>query len=313
MNEDGSAGELAEEAPRVSVVLIVFNGERFIEEAIGSVLSQDFTSFELLLVNDGSTDASAGIAQGYAARHPARVRYMEHEGGRNRGAAASRNAGVAASRGALVAFIDADDVWRLDKLTEQVAIFDAHPELGMVAGATRYWRSWAGGTDNVVQVGHIQNRVIEPPDALLSTYPLADAEAPCPSCLMARKPVVESMGGFEASYTGALQLYEDQAFLTKLYLVAPVYFSDRCWLDYRQHDASCMSASNQAGHYHRVRQHFLAWFRNHLRTTGVSDRRIWRKVAGAQRRLSLARAKAFLAPVAVLARQYLPSSRLRFR
>ena len=60
-------------------------------------------------------------------------------------------------------------------------------------------------------------------------------------------------------------MYEDQGFLAKLYLAAPVYFSDRVWLDYRQHDASCVAAVTREGRYREVRGYFLAWFRDYLR------------------------------------------------
>jgi glycosyltransferase involved in cell wall biosynthesis len=131
--------ELRPDAPRVSVIIIFLNGERFIEEAVESVLSQDFDSFELILVDDGSTDGSTAIARTYAEQHPHRVRYVDHPDHANRGMSASRNRGLGVARGEYVAFIDADDVWSPNKLTEQVAIMDAHPEVGMLCGAARMY------------------------------------------------------------------------------------------------------------------------------------------------------------------------------
>ena len=265
--------------PRVSVIIIFLNGEAFIEEAIASVLSQRFRSFELILVDDGSTDSSSAIARRYADAEPDRIRYTEHHDHANLGMSASRNAGIAVARGELIAFVDADDVWSPDKLLDQVAIFDAHPEVGLVAGATVYWNSWNGGEDRTVLVGNVQNRVLEPPMALLSLYPLGKAPAPCPSSLMARRTVVDSVGGFEASYVGRLQMYEDQAFLAKVYLRTPIYFSDRPWIKYRQHDSSCVAQVVKAGHYDAVRQHFLAWLSHYCKNIGFTDQRVWRKLS----------------------------------
>ena len=111
-----------------------------------------------------------------------------------------------------------------------VAVMDAHPEIGMVCGAARYWRSWNGGNDTVVHSGHVSNRVVHPPDAALALYPLGRAASPCPSDLLVRRDLVMALGGFEEHFTGVRQLYEDQGFLAKLYLAAPVYFSDRVWI-----------------------------------------------------------------------------------
>ena len=146
--------------PRVSIITIFLNAERFLDEAIQSALGQSLTDFELILVDDGSTDGSTLIARKYANRDCGRVRYLEHPGHVNRGMSASRNLGLQHARGELITFIDADDVWRRAKLLEQAAILDAHPELMMVCGAARYWRSWAGGQDEIVRGGHKFNQII---------------------------------------------------------------------------------------------------------------------------------------------------------
>jgi glycosyltransferase involved in cell wall biosynthesis len=85
--------------PRVSVIAIFFNEERFLAEAVESVLAQDFADRELLLVDDGSSDAITRIAQDYALRHPGKVRYLEHAGHANRGMSATRNLGLSQARG----------------------------------------------------------------------------------------------------------------------------------------------------------------------------------------------------------------------
>ena len=106
----------------VSVVIIFFNEERFLAEAVASVYAQTFHDWELLLVDDGSSDRSSDIAKGYAERDPARVRYLEHPGHANRGASASRNVGVHAARGEWVAFLDGDDIWLPERLERSVAL-----------------------------------------------------------------------------------------------------------------------------------------------------------------------------------------------
>ena len=250
--------------PSVSIITIFLNAERFLEEAIESVLAQSFADLELILVDDGSTDRSTAIAQAYASRPGGRICWTEHPGHVNRGMSASRNWGLRCARGAYVAFIDADDVWAPNKLAEQVAILDAKPDVAMVCGAVRYWRSWQGGEDAIVTTGHAANRVVFPPEATLALYPLGKAAAPCPSDLLLRRAVVERVAGFEEHFTGPRQMYEDQAFLAKLYLVAPVYFSSNVWLNYRQHDRSCVAEVTRTGQYDEVRRYFLDWFEAYL-------------------------------------------------
>src|SRR2546423_76174 len=87
----------------VSVVVIFWNAEKFIDEAIESVLAQTYRDWELLLLNDGSTDSSPSIALRYAAMHASQVRYLEHPNRGHFGIAASRNLGMQSSSGEFVA------------------------------------------------------------------------------------------------------------------------------------------------------------------------------------------------------------------
>ena len=98
----------------------VYQGEEHLAAAIESVLAQTFDRFELLVIDDGSTDGSSGIARSYAERDP-RVHYRRQE---NAGQGAARNAGVATARGEAIAFLDQDDLWLPDKLARQLPLLD---------------------------------------------------------------------------------------------------------------------------------------------------------------------------------------------
>jgi glycosyltransferase involved in cell wall biosynthesis len=110
----------------MSVVIPVFNGERFLGEAIESVLAQGRDSLELIVIDDGSTDGSAAVAE----RFP-EVRMIRTE---NRGPAAARNTGVAESTGELITFLDADDLMKPDRLERQVAALEEDPSASFVLG-----------------------------------------------------------------------------------------------------------------------------------------------------------------------------------
>jgi glycosyltransferase involved in cell wall biosynthesis len=111
----------------ISVIVPVHNRERYLADAVESVLSQDFRPIEIIVVNDGSTDRSAEVAK----RFSARIRYYCQS---NRGIGAARNAGVDRACGEFLAFLDSDDLWVEDKLTRQAAAFDRDESLDMVFG-----------------------------------------------------------------------------------------------------------------------------------------------------------------------------------
>jgi glycosyltransferase involved in cell wall biosynthesis len=110
--------------PLISVVICVYNGERFLGEAIDSVFGQDYRPIEAIVVDDGSDDRSAEIARSHSD-----IKVLSQE---NKGLGAARNAGIDASSGAFLAFLDADDVMLPSKLSEQAAYLFAHPEIGYV-------------------------------------------------------------------------------------------------------------------------------------------------------------------------------------
>lgn len=261
----------------VSVVLIFLNAEKFIEEAIESVFAQTYSAWELLLVDDGSSDESATIAQDYAGRHPERVRYLEHPGHANRGMSAARNLGIARSQGQFISFLDADDAWFPTTLEEQVAILESHREAAMVYGPIQYWYSWTGKPadyhrDYVEELGVPPDVLVKPP-VLLTLY-LQDRAA-VPSGLLVRREVTQAIGGFEEAFRGE---YEDQVFCAKVCLKWPVFPSSRCWYRYRQHADSCVAAGLRSGETHAARRSFLDWLTKYLLEQGVEDPAVWQAV-----------------------------------
>jgi glycosyltransferase involved in cell wall biosynthesis len=113
----------------VSVVVPVYNGGRWIAEAIESVRAQSYRPIEIIAIDDGSADDSAAIVGGYAD-----VRVVRQS---NTGCAGARNRGIAESRGEFVAFIDQDDCWTPSKLQSQVAVLRSDPDVGYVLGRQR--------------------------------------------------------------------------------------------------------------------------------------------------------------------------------
>jgi glycosyltransferase involved in cell wall biosynthesis len=125
---------MADNLPLVSVVITVFNGEKYLREAIESVLTQSYRSFEVLLIDDGSTDNSAAIAKSFSSQ----LRYFYQE---NRGQGFAMNRAIELSIGSFLAFLDADDFWKEDKLLRQMTAFDDNPDVDMVFGQVEQFYS----------------------------------------------------------------------------------------------------------------------------------------------------------------------------
>ncbi len=120
----------ADRAPLVTAVIPVYNGERFVADAIRSVLAQTYPNVECLVVDDGSKDGSAEVVKTFGAD----VRYVAKD---NAGVASARNHGVSNARGELVAFLDADDAWVPEKIEKQMDVFRAQPDAGLVYSGMR--------------------------------------------------------------------------------------------------------------------------------------------------------------------------------
>jgi glycosyltransferase involved in cell wall biosynthesis len=256
--------------PLVSTIIIFLDPGPYIEEAIRSVLDQTYPAWELLLVDDGSTDGSGEVAQRYADAAPERIRYLIHPGRENRGMSASRNLGIAHARGEFIAFLDADDVWFPNKLTEQIATFSQHAEAQMLYGRTLIWHSWTGDPadaerDHTVDLGVRPDQLVSPP-TLFRLLLKNQAQTPTTCSAIVRTTLVREVGGFEDEFRG---MYEDQVFFSKVLLRAPVYVSGACWAAYRQHSSSCSQQVERKISYEEARRPFLEWVRRYLERQGV--------------------------------------------
>jgi len=117
----------------ISCIVPVFNGERYLAEALGSILAQTHRALEIIVADDGSTDGTSAIV----ARYGDRVRYLFQP---NAGVAAACNLGLGAAHGDFVAFLSADDLWHREKLARQIARFQARPQLDLcVTHVQNFW------------------------------------------------------------------------------------------------------------------------------------------------------------------------------
>lgn len=266
--------------PLISGIIIFLNGEKFISEAIASVLAQTYDNWELLLVDDGSTDNSSAIAQTYADKYP-QIRYLEHPNHQNRGMSASRNLGIRNAKGDYIAFLDADDIWLAPKLEKQLAILQSHPQAGMVYGATQMWYSWTGNPEDMTRdryrlLGVKPDTLIQPPN-LLPLFLRAKAETPGTCGVLIKREVIEAVGGHEESFRS---MYEDQAFFAKICLKYPVFIESGSWDKYRQHPDSSCYVAERTGEYHIAEispsyANYLNWLEEYLIKEKLVNTEVW--------------------------------------
>jgi glycosyltransferase involved in cell wall biosynthesis len=216
-------------APLVSVIMPVFNGERWLGAALDSALAQSFRSFEIVVVNDGSTDTSLPIAQERAERAPGMIRIINQP---NAGLPAARNSALAQARGQYLALLDADDLWRSDHLERIMTEFERDPDLGLVHA-------------NIERID-ADGRRIDIPRRCWSQ--LADAfealalrleHVSCPTAVFSRV-AVETVGGFDPDFTGLG--CEDRDLWLRIATRFRIHYLDRVTASYRVHRAS-MSAN----------------------------------------------------------------------
>ena len=268
--------------PLVSAIIIFLNEERFLTEAIESVLAQTYDNWELLLVDDGSTDGSMAIAQKYAAQYPDKIRYLTHPNRQNLGMSASRNLGINNARGKYISPLDGDDVWVASKLTEQVQILESHPEADMVYGPLHRWYSWNGNPEDVKRedlfgfgkdgIHPYSDSLVEAPKLL--TLFLKD-DFYIPGGILLKREVVHRVGGCENEFRG---MYEDTVVLVKICLNSTVYVSSKSWYKYRMHPESCTHVSWLKGEDYAAETRYIDWVENYLTKQGVSDPQLWRQL-----------------------------------
>ena len=164
--------------PALTVIIPVFNGERYIAAAIESVLGQSCGSFEIIVVDDGSTDGTPSVKEAFGQK----VRY-EHQ--RNAGPSTARNRGIALATGEFVAFLDADDLWHANKTAVQLACFTQRPDL---VGC-------AAHVQNFLSADHAPEPTVSRDDPMLMQKVVTLG-----STLIARRSLFEAIGMLNPEY-----------------------------------------------------------------------------------------------------------------
>ena len=206
--------------PLVSVVIPVYNGEKYIRQTLDSVFAQTFKNLEVIVIDDGSTDGTAEVVRSYGDK----IVFLR---GNHSGPATSRNRGIDSARGPLVAFLDADDLWSSDKIEKQVAIAQSHPEYGLITcdapmfdAAGMIVSSQKKGRP--VATGYVLKNLLQ--DNWVGT-----------SGVMVRRECFDKVGMF---YEEPFVWGEDWVMWLRIAARYPIYFIDESLVHYRVHGGS---------------------------------------------------------------------------
>mgnify|MGYP003576729861 CR=1 FL=1 len=264
------------EEPLVSVIIPFFNAAQFINATIESVITQSYINWEIILIDDASTDESYQIAEAFVQKFPDKIFLFTHPQNQNKGAAASRNLGFAKSSGDLITFLDSDDLWLPQKLKTQVDLMHSNSEIDVLCEATKYWNSWfdPDAKDYIIPIGAPSEKLYYPPTLAAKLYPLGNGDSFCTCALMLRRQSFEAVEGFDESFTGSNQLFEDQTFFLKTCLTQKVYLSSICNNIYRQRPNSLMHGLIANGHYESALHYFLKWLNNYVKSKSIQSAEI---------------------------------------
>ncbi|MGF1492951.1 MAG: glycosyltransferase family 2 protein, partial [Microcoleaceae cyanobacterium] len=224
----------------VSVVIPAHNGDSFIAQAINSVLSQSYSSYEVIVVDDGSTDDTQMTLQEFGDK----IRMIRQE---NQGVAAARNRGIAASQGRLIALLDQDDLFLPDKLAQQVECFKQHPQVDLVNSG---WRMVDTAENFISEIRPWEKLPDLTLENLLVYAPIL------PSALMFRRRAWEQVRGFDPRFDGV----DEVEFVWRLALAGcQAIWLPQVTVNYRQHPqaVSSQNAVQRARTYITAQDQFL--------------------------------------------------------
>jgi glycosyltransferase involved in cell wall biosynthesis len=251
--------------PTVSVVIPAYNALKFLPQTIASVIAQTFQDFELLLIDDGSSDGTADWVAQYnqgieeksgSPEHKIRF-FQQHRGG----VSAARNLGIQNAQGEFVAFLDADDLWVPSKLAQQVNYLSQHPRVGLVHGAIAL----------MDETGRLTGRVLSSKPAGSSLPRLLTQNAVACQTVMIRRSCFEQSGGFDSQ----ADTVEDWDLWIRVARFYPIVAMNEVLAHYRQVESSLSrSHERMVPTYHYVIEKSYEFCQDELTRLGVSDRRL---------------------------------------
>lgn len=249
--------------PKISIITPLYNGGKTFRETAESVINQDFTDWEWILFDDGSTDDTKEIAGELIKSHPGKIFYFSHEGNKNYGTSFTRNRAAEKSNGDIISFIDQDDVWFKNRLRHQIEILEKHENCAMIWGPSLYWYEDREFCQPVGSKGKgLESGLYEAP-YFIKIFLGNFWGTPLPSATFVRRKHFIEVNGYEESIRGA----EDIVLWLKIAEKYAIYFDKEILVKYRKHTNSTLRVANQSGIMNEWNLNFYLWVIKFLKRT----------------------------------------------
>ena len=231
------------------------------QDTIESVMSQDYTDWEWILFDDGSTDGSQEIGKKLSRDNSEKVFYYEHNENKNFGTAYTRNRAIEKSSGEIISFIDQDDIWYRNRLSHQLNILKTLKDCSMIWGPALYWYKERSFKQPVCYKGKdIDSRNYDPPE-LIKIFLNDNRATPLPSASLIVRKYFDKVKGFEEEIKGS----EDIVLWLKLARSFKIYYDDEMLVKYRRHQDSTLRQAIDSGIMNEWNLVFIKWVIDFLR------------------------------------------------
>jgi glycosyltransferase involved in cell wall biosynthesis len=236
------------DAPSISVLMSVYNGEAYLAQALDSILSQSFSSFEFIVIDDASTDDTARILADYSGRD-SRICVLSNQ--RNMGLAWSLNRGLEQANGRYVARMDADDISLPPRLEKQFSFMEEHPGVGVIGTAVEI----------IDAVGQVIGRRMYPPDPIVIRWRLAFENPLCHPTVMIRRDILQ-----DAPYNSSLNTAQDYDLWCRVGLLTRFANLPQPLLRFRKHGTNLTytKGSEQRENSLHISRNYIQHFLNTL-------------------------------------------------
>lgn len=251
--------------PRISVITPLYNGVKTLSETAESIFNQDYTDWEWIMYDDGSSDGTKETAMNIAERHREKVFYFEHKNNGNYGTSYTRNRAVEKSTGEIVAFIDQDDIWYKNRLSVQMSILEKISDCAMIWGPALYWYKEREFKQPVGYRGKGLNSGLYKAPYFVEVF-LSDLRGtPLPSASLLRRKNFDEVSGYEETIRGS----EDVVLWLKIAENSEIYYHDEILIKYRKHQDSTLRIAKESGKMNEWDLVFYKWVIDFLKRTSA--------------------------------------------
>lgn len=274
--------------PLVSIIIPFYNREKFLGEAIESVLIQNVSDWELLLIDDGSTDNSVEVVKKYIEEYPEKIYLFSHQDNKNKGASPSRKLGLNHAKGKFISFLDSDDIYLENTLEREIKAFEENTKADAVCGTAECWYSWSDNAkknekDFIIDLVLETEKLYQPPDLFIHNMKAGGRKSPTNSMMLKRR-FAEKIKMFSETYNVA---WEDQIWWAKMTLNGNIYVMDAVLSKYRLHSDSISSIESQNAFEFVSIKIFLEWLNKYLKKQNIQNKDVWNSFKGFQRKVYL--------------------------